>query len=151
MEQNLAFLCSDVTRLFRKRFAEAARDVGGTGAQWRVLLALQKFPGINQGALAERLDVEPISACRMIDRLEQAGLVERRRDPSDRRVWQIFLTDAADPVVEELRAVGGTMLEQATSALSAEEVEHLCSYLSRVRGTLIAAEEQQAVVEASNG
>ncbi len=151
MEQNLAFVCNDVARLFRKRFAEAARNVGGTGPQWRVLLALQKYPGINQGALAEQLDVEPISACRMIDRLEQAGLVERRRDPSDRRVWQLFLTESADPVVRELHLIGASMLEQATSALAPEEIERLFAYLARVRETLIMPEEQQTTSEASNG
>ncbi len=151
MEQNLAFVCNDVARLFRKRFAEAARNVGGTGPQWRVLLALQKYPGINQGALAEQLDVEPISACRMIDRLEQAGLVERRRDPSDRRVWQLVLTESADPLVRELHLIGASMLEQATSALAPEEIERLFAYLARVRETLIMPEEQQTTSEASNG
>lgn len=151
MEQNLAFVCNDVARLFRKRFADAARNIGGTGAQWRALLTLQKFPGINQGALAEHLDVEPISACRMVDRLEQAGLVERRRDPADRRVWQLFVTEAADPVIRELHAIGATMLEQATSALTPEEVDLLFSCLSRVRDTLMSADEQQTVPEASNG
>lgn len=151
MELNLAFICNDVARLFRKRFAEAARGVGGTGAQWRALLALQNYPGINQGALAERLDVEPISACRMIDRLEQAGLVERRRDPGDRRVWQLFLTEAAAPVVEELHAIGEALLEQAAAALESEERDRLITYLSKVRETLIMFEEHQVDEVANNG
>ena len=151
MEANLAFVCNDISRLFRKRFAEAARNVGSTGPQWRALLAVQKCPGINQGTLAERLDVEPISACRMVDRLEQAGLVERRRDPSDRRVWQIFLTDAATPVVAQLQEIGVAMLDQATSALSAEEIERLFTYLSRVRDTLLMMDEAELVSETSNG
>jgi len=151
MEINLAFLCNDVARLFRKRFGEAARGVGGTGAQWRVLLTLRNFPGINQGMLAERLDVEPISACRMIDRLEQAGLVERRRDPADRRVWQIFLTDAAAPVVDELHVIGGALLEQAMSPLTPEEGRQMISLLSKVRETLISADEQQLSEVANDG
>lgn len=151
MEPNLAFVCSDIARLFRKRFAEAARNVGSTGPQWRALLSVQKCPGINQGALAERLDVEPISACRMIDRLEQAGLVERRRDPSDRRVWQIFLTEAATPVVEQLHEIGVAMLDQSTSTLSAEEIERLFTYLSRVRDTLLMMDESELMSETSNG
>ncbi len=151
MEMNFAFLCNDVARLFRKRFAEAAREVGGTGAQWRVLLTLRKCPGINQGMLAERLDVEPISACRMVDRLEQAGLVERRRDPADRRVWQLFLTDAATPVVEDLHIIGEKLLKQALSALTPEESQQVFTHLSTIRDTLIAADEQQLAKAANDG
>ncbi|MGD9809991.1 MAG: MarR family winged helix-turn-helix transcriptional regulator [Sphingobium sp.] len=151
MENNIAFLCVDIGRLFRKRFADAARCVGGTGAQWRALIVLRRMPGISQGTLAERLDVEPITACRMVDRLEQAGLVERRRDPADRRAWRLFLTDAADPVVDELEDIGARMLEQATSVLDEDEKERVRRGLSAIRDTLAATDEQPCVREVSNG
>ena len=72
METNVAFLCNDIARLFRKRFCEEVRDTsssGSTGAQWRALLIVERDQGISQGMLAERLDVEPITECRMVDRL----------------------------------------------------------------------------------
>lgn len=151
METNLAFLCFDITRLFRKRFAEAARSIGGTGAQWRSLLILERHPGINQGALADHLDVEPITACRMIDRLEQAGFVERRRDPDDRRVWQLFLTVDAQPFVAELREIGKRTLEQATASLSKEELERLETTLAKVRDSIAATDECRKPAEADHG
>lgn len=151
MESNLAFLCSDIGRLFRKRFGELARQSGPTGAQWRALLVVQRYPGINQGVLAEHLDVEPITSCRMVDRLEQAGLVERRRDPRDRRAWSLYLTDAAIPVVAELKANGSRLLDWATSDLTQEEVALLCGYLSRIRNKIATAEDAGPEMEAQNG
>ena len=84
MKDSIGFLISDVSRLLRRRFDERARLIGVTRPQWRALTALSRQEGMQQGALAELLEVEPITLCRMVDRLEEAGLVERRRDPADR-------------------------------------------------------------------
>lgn len=146
MDDNIPFLCHDISRLFRKRFDEVARKLGSTGAQWRTLLVIQRIPGISQGALAERMDVEPITACRMIDRMEQAGLVERRRDPDDRRMWQLYLTQEAEPVLAELKQIGGKMLEWVTSELSEEQHARLIQELSLVRNKL-AGEGGPAIVQ----
>ena len=72
---------------------------------------LSRNEGINQGGLAELLEVEPITLCRMVDRLEEAGLVERRRDPADRRAWQLFLTDKSRPLLDELRAIADELID----------------------------------------
>ncbi|MBP6111639.1 MAG: winged helix-turn-helix transcriptional regulator [Sphingobium sp.] len=151
MESNLAFLCSDIGRLFRKRFGELARASGPTGVQWRTLLVLQRCPGINQGMLAEQLDIEPITVCRMVDRLEQAKLVERRRDLKDRRVWQLFLTDAAGPVVAELKSTGTRLLDWATSDLTEEEVVMLGNCLTKIRDKIAMTDDIGAAMEARNG
>jgi hypothetical protein len=81
MSDSIGFLISDVSRLMRRRFDERARTIGVTRPQWRALTALSRHEGINQGQLADLLEVEPITLCRMVDRLEDAGHVERRRDP----------------------------------------------------------------------
>ena len=73
--ENIGFLISDVSRLMRKRFDERARSVGATRAQWKTLVTLARHEGINQGGLADLLEVEPITLCRMIDRLEEACMV----------------------------------------------------------------------------
>lgn len=151
MESNVAFLCSDIGRLFRKRFGELARQSGPTGAQWRALLVVQRHPGINQGMLAEHLDVEPITACRMVDRLEQAKLIERRRDPTDRRAWALHLTEAAIPVVAELKAHGSRLLDWVTSDLTEEEVAMLSRCLTKIRDKIATAEETGPQKEAYNG
>jgi DNA-binding MarR family transcriptional regulator len=148
MTEILGFLMSDVTRQMRRRFDERARSSGATGTQWRTLKILERREGINQGQLAELLEVEPITACRMIDRLEEAGLVERRRDPGDRRAWQIFLTDKARPVLDELHVVAAGMIEHLVRGLSPAEVEALIHALETMRTNLSTNNETK---EAANG
>lgn len=146
MIDNLGFLISDVSRLMRKRFDERARLVGATRAQWKTLITLARNQGLNQGALAERLEVEPITLCRMIDRLEESGLVERRRDPADRRAWRLFLTDAAQPVLEQLRDFADSLFAEAIEGLSEAEQSALADGLTRIRGNLSNTEPQDETV-----
>jgi len=139
---------SDVSRLMRRRFDERARTTGATGAQWRTLKILERREGINQGQLAEMLDVEPITACRMIDRLEESGMVERRRDPGDRRAWLIHLTEKARPVLAELHVVASGMIEDALQGLSTSQVETLLHSLNTMRSNMTFTTDTN---EAANG
>jgi DNA-binding MarR family transcriptional regulator len=134
--QHIAFVISDVARLYRRRFDERTRSFGITGPQMRAVVAIMRFPGINQGALADRLDVEPITTCRMVDRLEQAGLVERRRDPQDRRAWQLFLTEAAEPIGQQLQAIGQTMLNESLEGIDPAARDVALATLARIRDNL---------------
>ncbi|MHB9878632.1 MarR family winged helix-turn-helix transcriptional regulator [Pacificimonas sp. ICDLI1SI03] len=136
MNENLGFLISDVGRLLRRRFDADASTLGVTRAQWRVLLSLSREEGIKQASLAERLEVEPISLCRMVDRLAEASLVERRRDPNDRRAWLIYLKEPARPLIDQLRDVGAGVSAAATGNLSADEIEQLGHLLNKVRDGL---------------
>jgi DNA-binding MarR family transcriptional regulator len=137
MDNNhIAFVISDVARLYRRRFDERTRSFGITGPQMRALVAIMRFPGINQGALADRLDVEPITTCRMVDRLEQANLVERRRDPQDRRAWQLFLTESAEPIAEQLQAIGQTVLNDSLQGIDPAARDAALAMLARIRDNL---------------
>ncbi len=137
MSDSLGFLISDVSRLMRRRFDERAREVGATRAQWRTLTTLSRNEGLNQGALADLLEVEPITLCRMIDRLEESGLVERRRDPSDRRAWQLFLTDKSKPILDDLRRMADDLFAQVLSGLDESERAALGKSLERMRSNLL--------------
>ncbi len=136
MADSLGFLISDVSRLLRRRFDERARLIGVTRPQWRTLTILRRNEGINQGGLAELLEVEPITLCRMVDRLEEAGLVERRRDPEDRRAWQIYLTDKARPLIEKLSVIADGLFDLALDGISESEREALQDTLDRIRTNL---------------
>ncbi|MEP7005721.1 MAG: MarR family transcriptional regulator [Sphingomonas bacterium] len=120
----------------RRRFDERARLIGVTRAQWRTLTTLSRNEGINQGGLADLLEVEPITLCRMIDRLEEAGLVERRRDPADRRAWLIFLTTKAHPLLAQLRGLADGMIEDALQGLDDERRAALMETLGVIRTNL---------------
>jgi len=134
--QHIAFTISDLSRLYRRRFDERTRSFGITGPQMRALVAIMRFPGINQGALAERLDVEPITTGRMVNRLEQAQLVERRRDPQDKRAWQLFLTSTAEPLARDLQHIGQSVLNESLADITPAEREAVLDVLARIRDNL---------------
>lgn len=136
MTDSLGFLISDVSRLLRKRFDERARLIGVTRQQWRTLSVLKRHEGSNQGMLAELLEVEPITLGRMIDRLEEAGWVERRRDPGDRRMWRIHLTDAAQPILLQLKGIADSLFVDAAEGISAADRAKLHALLEQLRANL---------------
>lgn len=147
MTDSLGFLISDISRLMRRRFDERARRIGTTRAQWRTLKLLERYQGSNQGALAELLEIEPITMGRMIDRLEEAGLVERRRDPTDRRVWRIHLTAASKPVLHQLHEIADEVFDDVLAGLSAADRTRLHQLLAAVHTNLTTDD----IKEAANG
>jgi MarR family transcriptional regulator, transcriptional regulator for hemolysin len=136
MSDSLAILMTDSARLLRRRFDSRARSLGVSRAQWQVLFALSRTEGINQAGLAEALDVETITVGRMVDRLADAGLVERRADPLDRRAWRLHLTDRAHPILAELRVVADQVMAETLAGIDAEDQALLSELLGRVRANL---------------
>ena len=136
MDENIGTLLAQVSRLLRRTFDERARGIGVTRPQWLVLGLLKAHAGSNQGALAEMLEVEPITLGRMIDRLQEAELVERRADPADRRAWRIFLTDKGERLLDQLRPLGRETLARALEGVSEADHEQLIATLARVRTNL---------------
>lgn len=141
MSDSLAILIGDTSRLLRRRFDARARRLGVSRAQWQVLFALSRSEGVNQSGLAEALDVETITVGRMVDRLEEARLVERRADPADRRAWRLFLTARAYPILEELREVAAGVMAEALADLTPAEQDSLADLLGRVRARVQRREE----------
>lgn len=126
----------DVARLMRRAFDERARSIGVTRPQWGVLSALSYHEGSNQHCLAEMLDVEPITLCRMLDRLQEAGLIERRRHPTDRRAWCLYLTGKSRALIDDLRPLADEVMALALEGISDEEHAALERTLEAVRQNL---------------
>jgi DNA-binding MarR family transcriptional regulator len=139
----LGFLLADVSRLMRRRFDARAREMGLTRAQWRVLTQLRRREGINQSALAEIIEIEPISLGRHIDRLVEKNFVERRPDPRDRRAWRLYLTPEAQPVMDRLRALSNVNRKEVLQGIPAEESEALIETLLKIKGNLTALEASE--------
>lgn len=135
-EHNFGYVLAETARLGSKRFDQRVRDYGLTRAQCQVLFHLARHEGINQAGLAALLELEPISLARCLDRMEQAGWVERRSDPGDRRARLLFITDKAKPVLERIFDVAAAVRSEALAGLSAAERDQLVSLLVRVRANL---------------
>lgn len=127
----LGFAIGEAARLLRDRFDDYAGAKGVTRAQWRMLLALMRQEPISQVKLAQYLEVEPMSLCRMADRLQAAGMVERHPDPNDRRINLLSLSKHARALIVDWRLYGAKVLAVAVEGFSTQEQDELMSHLTR--------------------
>jgi DNA-binding MarR family transcriptional regulator len=131
--ETIPFEIAETAHALRKAFDRVAVGLGVTRAQWKVLFRLTRQPGLRQVELADMLDIEPITLCRIVDRLEEADLVERARDPEDRRAWRLHVTAKAEPLVEKLRAIADAMTAEAFAGIDPKDIETTRRVLARAR------------------
>jgi MarR family transcriptional regulator for hemolysin len=154
IERELAFNINDVARLLRTYADQRARDLGMTRAQWAVLARIENAEGLKQIELAETLDLQPITLTRLIDRLCDSGLIERRSDPDDRRVKRLHLTPAARPVLDGLSRIGKDVMATVLAGLDPAAVEQLLAQLLILKTNLreaIADKGNEAAMERRHG
>lgn len=147
MDENIGTMLAQVSRLMRRSFDERARAIGITRPQSHVLGILNRNEGINQGGLAEILEVEPITAGRMIDRLQDAELVERRPDPEDRRAWRLYLTPRGEELLGKLRPFAAETIDIALEGIDEAQRDELMAVLERIRGNLSRKSPLKAAAE----
>jgi DNA-binding MarR family transcriptional regulator len=137
LKRELTFQLVETARLLRAYVDQRAHQHGTTRAQWGVLGRLRRQEGLNQAALAEQLDVQPISVGRLLDRLELQKLVERRPDPNDRRAYLLHLTPDGRALVDDLDTVrgeiAGEVLDGVEEAAIITTLETLAAVSERIR------------------
>jgi len=136
IESDFLFLIYDVAQLLRRHADQRARAHGMTRAQWAVLARLEREPGITQSRLAVLTDVEPITIGRLLDRLEASGLIERRSDPLDRRIWRLSLTRKSAEILQQIAAFRRELHDEMAEGLSPQSLRTLVACLQRMRNTL---------------
>jgi MarR family transcriptional regulator for hemolysin len=133
-ERSTGFLLRDNSRLMKVAFND--RVSGLTQAQWGALAHLSRNQGLNQVGLADLLEVQPITVARLIDKLVAQGLVERRPDPNDRRAQQLFLTENAQPLLDQMWEAGDEILDEAYHGFTDAERTMFIDMMVRMRGNL---------------
>jgi MarR family transcriptional regulator for hemolysin len=131
--ETLPFEIAETAHALRKAFDRRAVGLGVTRAQWKVLFRLTRQPGLRQIELADMLDIEPITLSRIVDRLEEGGLVERRPDPADRRAWRLHVTARAQPLVAKLRTIADAMIAEAFEGIDPKDIDITRRVLARAR------------------
>jgi MarR family transcriptional regulator, transcriptional regulator for hemolysin len=126
----------DVARLMRTRFDRWARTYGMTRAQGVILARLARQPGMTQNEMAGLCEVEPITVGRLVDRLEARGLLERRLDPSDRRIRRLHLLPASEPILREIQRYKQELFREVTEGLDEATVELVTSALLKMKSQL---------------
>ena len=138
-KREIAFGLVDVARMLRTFADQRARQFGISRAQWVVLTRLDRSEGLKQSELAEILDLQPISLTRLLDRLADNDLIERRPDPNDRRANRLYLRPAARPLIKELTHLGQSIMEIVLEGRSDAECDHLLGQLDAMKNNLRAA------------
>jgi len=134
--RTFGFLVKDVSRLFARNFERHAAGLGFTIEQCRVLAHLARNEGVSQARLAVLTDTDPMTLGRVLCRMEEAGLVERRVDPTDARAHCLSLCEAAAPILDTIWAHSDTTREEAFAGLTAADKKQLLALMQRVRDNL---------------
>ena len=95
-------------------FMQETESFGITPVQFAALQAVHNVPGTDQRTLARTIGFDTSTIAGVIDRLEARGLVERRADPRDRRIWRLHLTDEADPILQDIETHRGAVADFIT-------------------------------------
>lgn len=133
LRRELIFQLVETSRLMRGHVDRRARQRGTTRAQWGVLTRLRRNEGMRQAELADILDIQPISVTRMIDRLEQQNLVERRPDASDRRAYRLYLTSGGHALVEELDPLRQDIADHLLAMVDDAAITTMLATLASIR------------------
>jgi len=125
------------SRILRNYIDHRAKERGTTRAQWVVLFRLRACEGLSQVDLADVLELQPISLVRLLDRLVEQGLLERRHDPKDRRANQLFLTEAGRSLVDELDSlrddIAKNVLDDIPDEVIASSLKTLLDIKERIK------------------
>jgi DNA-binding MarR family transcriptional regulator len=120
-----AFLLSQLGAVASSRFADRTREIGLTPSDAGVIRLLGRAPGLSQRSLADRLGAVPSRVVSLIDSLQERGLVERVRSSTDRRNYELRLTDAGQRVLRQLRGIAEQHEAELLAPLSGEQVAQL--------------------------
>lgn len=140
LKRDLFYLVHDVAHLMRIRFDQYARAFGMTRAQCVILMHVKMHPGMTQSEMASHCEIEPITVARLIDRLQASGLVERRTDPSDRRINRLHLLPAALPILEQISTSRECALRYMTRDIDPAQKEAAISVLQQMKDKLLSPE-----------
>ncbi|MFM9939011.1 MAG: MarR family winged helix-turn-helix transcriptional regulator [Hyphomicrobiaceae bacterium] len=136
-ERYFGWLTADVSRLMRTIFDRRVRQLGLTRPQWQAIVRLKRRPGASQSELADMMEIEKAPAGRIVDRMVEKGWIERRPDPSDRRINRIYLTELGERVHATIWPISEATVADALSDLSEADKDRLTRLLSRVKARLV--------------
>ena len=133
VEAPLDALIAQVCRRHHRRAHALLESLGLYHGQPRLLHVLWDQEGCTHSELAERIHVRPATITKMLSRMEEAGFVERRKDPEDHRVSRVYLTAAGRDIQERVHQVWQQLEREALAGFTANERTMLHGFLTRIR------------------
>jgi DNA-binding MarR family transcriptional regulator len=133
---NLGYRIKLLSQLLARSFQERLEPFGLTPFHWVVLCCLWKEDGLATSSIGERLQQVGGTLTGVLDRMEERGLVRRERDPRDRRICRIWLTEEGQQLQDVLPPIAQDLFEQAMTEISTSERERLSQLIDQVIGNL---------------
>src|SRR5882724_8406303 len=141
--RSVALKLSVVARQLRVTLHKSAEACELNRAQWHMIAVAARRPGATQRTIAEALEVREITAVRLVDRLCDDGFLRRDENPSDRRAYSVYLTPAAQPLLDRLDALAKIHEGWIFGGFEPEELEKLEELLDRVARNLTELRNQR--------
>jgi MarR family transcriptional regulator for hemolysin len=135
-ERSVAEKLTVSARQLRVTFDHSVERSGLTRAQWTLIAVVSGRPGTTQRVIADALEVREITAGRLVDRLCDDGYLRRVENPNDHRAYCIYLTPAAQPVLDKLDKLAKVHEAAIFAGLEPEDVEKLDAFLDRIARNL---------------
>ena len=148
LKRQLVAQLVESSRLLRNYIDHRAKERGTTRAQWIVLFRLRQNEGLSQVDLADVLELQPISLVRLLDRLVEHGLLERRHDPKDRRANRLFLTTKGKKLVDDLDSLRDAIATDVLHDVSDQAVQTSLNALREVKERIKALSDHSGHVAA---
>jgi DNA-binding MarR family transcriptional regulator len=133
VDQNFLFTLGELYRLLRVYADKEARRFGITRAQWAVLVKIERSEGMKQSELAELMEMQPITLTRLIDKLCDNDWIERRSDPTDRRVNRLFLKKAGRALLGKLSGLRSELTANALDNIHPADAQRLLAQLQTIK------------------
>jgi MarR family transcriptional regulator, transcriptional regulator for hemolysin len=134
----LPILLQDVARQMRIYADAEAQTLGMTLAQLRILARLERQGDVSQSELAAVAEVTPMTIARLVDRLEELGLLERYADAKDRRIWRLRLTPAAARILCKFKRLRSKLDSATTHGIDSAVLEGMAVVLRRMKENISA-------------
>src|SRR5688500_5230857 len=133
VDMNFLFTLGEVQRMMVAYADRQAARYGITRAQWAVLAKVERNEGLKQSELAEQMEMQPITLTRLIDKLCDAGWIERRGDETDRRVNRLHLKKAARPLLGKLAGLRSELTAAAHDGINTADAHRLLTQLEAIK------------------
>ena len=138
LQSEIGWLIYDVSRILFRAVENKVKEAGITSQQWRVLIQLAREDGHTQSKLSEESEVAPAPLGRLLDRLEEQNIIERRQDPSDRRVKRIYLSGGGEgPFFERLKQLGMEQFETVYKSVNKADLRELYLLLQKLKSNML--------------
>ena len=138
LQREVGWLVYDASRLLMRSIEKKVREAGVTSQQWRVLVQLAREDGQTQSQLAEEAEIAPAPLGRLLDRLEEQKMIQRRPDPQDRRAKRIYLLGGErGPFFERLRQLAMQQFGTVYKSVNQADLLELQRLLQKLKSNML--------------